>query len=51
MSRESKRFTVEQMKRKYDTLRIQNYEQVMITDVINDLYRIIRDRRIPTEDL
>jgi len=47
----SKRFTLGEMLKKYLALQKQNFEQVMITDVVNDLHRIRRDKLIAMEDL
>ena len=45
-----KRFTLNQMFKKYKALHSQNFEQVLITQVLDDLYRIKRDRLIPAKE-
>ena len=45
------RFTLGDMKRKYNALKMQNFEMCLISDVVNDIYKIERDRRIPLEEL
>ena len=34
--------TVKKMYKKYEKMRRQNYEMVLVTEVLNDLYQIIR---------
>jgi hypothetical protein len=46
-----KRWTVTLMHKKYLALHKQNYESVLITEVLGDLYRIKREQKIPKEDL
>jgi hypothetical protein len=45
------RYSVNQMILKYQGFQKANFETVLITDVVNDLWRIKREKIIPREDL
>lgn len=51
IKRKGIRFTVKDMANKYLGLQKQNYETICITEVLIDLHRILRERKIKAKDL